>query len=130
MISSIANVVLDLVFVIGFDYGARGAAIATAVSQAAMTVFIIFYAHSKYPDKAIVAIAVAAKCNGKVTERPTYPCGACRQVLQESQQRGGKKIKIIIGSATKVQVLDSVSQLLPFAFDNLPREKNRAGGRK
>lgn len=49
LISSIANVVLDLVFVIGFDYGARGAAIATAVSQAAMTVFIIFYAHSKYP---------------------------------------------------------------------------------
>lgn len=48
LISSIANVVLDLVFVIGFDYGARGAAIATAVSQAAMTVFIIFYAHSKY----------------------------------------------------------------------------------
>lgn len=84
----------------------------------------LFYAHSKYPDKAIVAIAVAAKCNGKVTERPTYPCGACRQVLQESQQRGGKKIKIIIGSATKVQVIDSVSQLLPFAFDNLPREEN------
>lgn len=48
LISSIANVVLDLVFVFGFDYGARGAAIATAVSQAAMTVFIIFYAHSKY----------------------------------------------------------------------------------
>ena len=82
----------------------------------------LFYAHSKYPDMAIVAIAIAAKCNGKVTQTPTYPCGACRQVLQESQLRGGKNIKIIIGSATKVQVLDSVSRLLPFAFDNLPQE--------
>lgn len=49
LISSIANVLLDLVFVIGFDYGAKGAAIATAIAQAAMSLFIIFYAHLRYP---------------------------------------------------------------------------------
>ena len=49
LISSIANVLLDLVFVIGCDLGAKGAAIATVMAQAAMSLFIIFYAHLRYP---------------------------------------------------------------------------------
>ncbi|MEG2849868.1 MAG: cytidine deaminase [Bacteroidales bacterium] len=80
----------------------------------------IFYAHSKYPNVPIVAIAIVAKVNGKLTATPTYPCGACRQVLSESQTRGKKPIKIIIGSAGKIEIIDSVNDLLPFAFDNLP----------
>lgn len=83
----------------------------------------VFYAHSKYPDAAIVALAVVAKANGELTPLPTYPCGACRQVLYESQMRGGKPIKIIIGSAGKIQIIESVNDLLPFAFDNLPPVK-------
>ena len=39
LISSVANVVLDLVFVILFGLGASGAAAATVIAQAAMTVF-------------------------------------------------------------------------------------------
>ncbi len=79
----------------------------------------IFYAHAKYPDAAVKAIALVAKQNGHLTESFTYPCGACRQVLHESQMRSGAPVRIIVGSATKVLVLDSVNGLLPFAFDNL-----------
>ena len=79
----------------------------------------IFYAHAKYPDAAVKAIALVAKQNGHLTESFTYPCGACRQVLHESQMRSGSPVRIIVGSATKVLVLDSVNGLLPFAFDNL-----------
>lgn len=79
----------------------------------------LFYAHAKYPDAAVKSIALAAKQNGALTDRFTYPCGACRQVLHESQMRSGAPIRIIVGSATKVLVLDSVNDLLPFAFDNL-----------
>ena len=50
----------------------------------------LFYAHSKYPNTPVVAIAIVAKTDGKLTPTPTYPCGACRQVLHESQIRGGK----------------------------------------
>lgn len=82
----------------------------------------IFYAHSKYPDTPIVAMAVVAKVKGELTATPTYPCGACRQVLNESQTRGKKPIKIIIGSAGKIEIIESVNDLLPFAFDNLPVE--------
>lgn len=79
----------------------------------------LFYAHSKFPDVPVTALAVAAKCNGELTKDPTYPCGACRQVLYESQMRGKRRIKVIVGSASKIQVIDSCD-LLPFAFDNLP----------
>ncbi len=79
----------------------------------------IFYAHSKFPNESIVAIAVVAKHNGELTPRLTYPCGACRQVMIESQNRAGAPIKLIIGSATTVQVIDSVNGVLPFAFDNI-----------
>ena len=43
------NVVLDLLFVAGMGYGAAGAAAATAISQAAMAVYVIVYTVRKYP---------------------------------------------------------------------------------
>ena len=79
----------------------------------------LFYAHAKFPEENVLSIAVVAKQNGVLTEGLTYPCGACRQVLHESQMRSGFPIKIIVGSASKVMILNSVNDLLPFAFDNL-----------
>ncbi len=79
----------------------------------------IFSAHAKYPAEGITALAVVAKSSGELTKSLTYPCGACRQVLYESQTRTGAPIKTIVGSASKVLVFDSVDDLLPFAFDNL-----------
>lgn len=48
LVSSGANVVLDLVFVAGLGYGAAGAAAATVIAQAAMTLFVIGYGMKKY----------------------------------------------------------------------------------
>ena len=50
IVSSIANVVLDLLFVALLGYGPKGAAAATVMAQAAMTVFIVIYAVRKYPE--------------------------------------------------------------------------------
>lgn len=47
--SSIVNVILDIVFVGVFHWGVLGAAVATVVSQAVMTIFIILYSVKKYP---------------------------------------------------------------------------------
>ena len=43
LVCSAVNVVLDLLFVAGMGYGAAGAAAATAISQAAMAVYVIVY---------------------------------------------------------------------------------------
>ena len=80
----------------------------------------IFYANAKYPDIAIESIAVTATVDGHICKDPTYPCGACRQVMAESENRSGKPIRIIIGGERVTQIMDSVSSFLPFSFDNLP----------
>lgn len=81
----------------------------------------IFYANSRFPDVKVEALAVTASVNGDICDNPTYPCGACRQVLAETEQRSGNNIRIIIGGEKITQVIDSVEGLLPFVFDNLPK---------
>lgn len=49
LVCSVLNGVLDVVLVAVLGYGAGGAAAATAISQGAMTVFIVLYAGIKYP---------------------------------------------------------------------------------
>jgi cytidine deaminase len=81
----------------------------------------IFYAHAKFPDASVESIAVTASVGGHICDTPTYPCGACRQVLAESEMRSGSPIKVIVGGEKVTQVMDSISALLPFTFDNLPK---------
>ncbi len=50
LISSILNVVLDIIFVAFFNTGIAGAAWATVISQAAMTFFIIIYTVRKHSE--------------------------------------------------------------------------------
>ena len=69
----------------------------------------------------VAAIAVTASVDGHICETPTYPCGACRQVLAESEMRAGKPIKVIIGGEKFTQEMESIRSLLPFTFDNLPK---------
>ncbi len=49
MISSVANVILDLLFVAVFDWGVSGAAIATVIAQLGSFIAAYFYMTEKYP---------------------------------------------------------------------------------
>ena len=49
LVSSISNVVLDLLFVAGFGMSCAGAAAATVIAQAAMTVYLVIYIVVRYP---------------------------------------------------------------------------------
>ena len=49
LVSSAVNVALDLLFVAVFRWSVAGAAAATVASQAAMALFLIFYAARRYP---------------------------------------------------------------------------------
>ena len=79
----------------------------------------MFSAAARYPNESIGAIALIASQNGKLQPEPSYPCGACRQVMAQYQQRYGKPIKIIVGSAGRIEVFDSVENLMPFIFDDI-----------
>jgi len=77
----------------------------------------LFYAQSQYPRLAIEAVAVAALSGGVQTPDPVYPCGACRQVMLESQKRTGKPVRVIMGGAQKIQIVENIGDLLPLAFE-------------
>lgn len=50
LLSSVLNVILDVLLVAIFPFGVAGAALATVISQIAMTIYIIAYTFRKYPD--------------------------------------------------------------------------------
>ena len=77
----------------------------------------VFYANSKYPNVAIKTIAVTIFANHDFVDNPGSPCGACRQVLIESENRFKKPIKVILAGKKKIQVLESVKSLMPLHFD-------------
>lgn len=79
----------------------------------------MFSAASRYPGEQILAIALIAAQNGVLQKSPTYPCGACRQVMAQYQTRSGKPMRIIVGSSDKIQIFDGVESVLPFIFTDI-----------
>lgn len=77
----------------------------------------MFYANSKYPNVAPKALAIATFAGGDFLEEPITPCGACRQVLLESEMRYGVDIDVLLFGRKGVYVVKSVKALLPLAFD-------------
>lgn len=82
----------------------------------------LFYANSQYPDVAVKMLAiVACDANGKIKPTPISPCGACRQVMAETEKRFGQPIRILLCGTEEVYIIESVSCLLPLSFDfNFP----------
>ena len=77
----------------------------------------LFYANSQYPDVAVKALAIAARNeSGEFIEQPVSPCGACRQVMLESQWRGGTPMRILLYGTQGIYALAKVEDLLPLCF--------------
>ncbi len=77
----------------------------------------LFYANSKFPNVAVKALAITAKADHFPIETPLMPCGSCRQVIAETENRQQSKIKLIMkGTTGPVQVMNGIDTLLPFTF--------------
>lgn len=75
--------------------------------------------HSQYPGAIVKMMAVTAVNPNQKMSEPIAPCGACRQVLLEYEQKQKENIKIIMfGEEGDVAVCDSAAKLLPLAFDH------------
>ncbi|GHT75699.1 hypothetical protein AGMMS50262_11790 [Bacteroidia bacterium] len=77
----------------------------------------LFYANSQFPDEAVEAIAVAAYHEGNFVDEPVTPCGACRQVLLEVQNRYKHPIKVLLYGKKVIYKIENSADLLPLAFE-------------
>lgn len=77
----------------------------------------LFAAGAQFPDEPVTTIAITAKSDAVSIDEPLAPCGACRQVMCETENRYGQKIKVLLkGDADKIYVINSVSDILPLSF--------------
>jgi len=79
----------------------------------------VFYANSQYPNTPILTLAVTAEKDGSPVKYPIPPCGACLQVLLESEKRHQTPMEIILYATDKIYIADSVEQFLPYGFTSL-----------
>lgn len=79
----------------------------------------LFYANAQYPDAAVKALAVAVYSNQAYAKQPVTPCGSCRQVLLESENRHKNPMRVIMCGEEKIYVAQSAKDLLPLSFDAL-----------
>ena len=78
----------------------------------------MFYANSRYPNLPPKALAIASFAEGDFLGEPITPCGACRQVLLETEMRYGADINVLLYGKRGVYVVSSVKALLPLSFDS------------
>lgn len=78
----------------------------------------LFYANSQYPDQAVETLAIAARNEREeFLEAPIPPCGACRQVMLETEKRFGRPMRVLLYGKKGIYELKSIGALLPLSFD-------------
>jgi len=79
----------------------------------------LFYANSQYPEQAVKSLAIAAYTQGDFIDRPISPCGACRQVILETEIRFQNPVRIYLYGKTEIYIVEGISDLLPLAFNTI-----------
>ena len=81
----------------------------------------LFAANANHPDTPVLALAIACYTDGHFTKEAASPCGACRQVMLETEHRYGKPMQVVLFGEDMCYIFNSASDLLPLHFtsDNL-----------
>lgn len=81
---------------------------------------VLFYAGSQFPKTKIDTICVVAKGDLLPFDKILSPCGACRQVMLETEIRQTNEMRVILVSQNeKTLIFNNVKDLLPFAFGTI-----------
>lgn len=78
---------------------------------------VLAAAASRFPQEKITAIAITVRNPKRPVTQPAAPCGACRQVICETEQKNDHAMRIILqGESGPVYLFDQGGDLLPLAF--------------
>ena len=76
----------------------------------------LFAAGAQYPDQPVTRLGIACFTDGHFTKEPGSPCGACRQVMIETEHRYGGKMEVLLYGEDATWVFESAADLLPLIF--------------
>ncbi|MCX6257361.1 MAG: cytidine deaminase [Bacteroidia bacterium] len=76
----------------------------------------VFAANAGFPDVPVIAVAVASFSGNEFTPMPVPPCGSCRQVMLETQERFKYPIRIILSGKDRIWIVEGIDKLLPLSF--------------
>jgi len=75
----------------------------------------LFAAGSQYPGVAVRDLAIIAMKDGEIRGHIS-PCGACRQVMLESEERGESAMRVLLCGEKEVYIVSTAKELLPLSF--------------
>ena len=76
----------------------------------------LFAAGAQYPEQPVTKLAIACYTDGHFTKEPGSPCGACRQVMLETEHRYEGKMEVLLYGEDEIFVFESAADLLPLIF--------------
>ena len=76
----------------------------------------IFAAQAQYPKLAVEALAIAAKNSDGILSQPVTPCGSCRQVVLQIEERYHHPVEVLLYGSQRIFRFHSIRDLLPFCF--------------
>lgn len=76
----------------------------------------LFAAGAQHPDQPVIALAIAARRGEKYTTSPIPPCGACRQVILETEDRYQQPIRVLMYGTEGTHIIQSIRDILPLQF--------------
>lgn len=82
----------------------------------------LFYANSQYPDQAVLTLAITARTEQDFIDNPIPPCGACRQVILETETRYKHPVRILLYGKKEIYLIKGIRDLLPLSFDGSEME--------
>ena len=77
---------------------------------------VLFYANAQYPDQPVQVLAIAARNENGFLQTPIPPCGACRQVMLETEQRYHTALRILLYGEKCIYEIEGTKTLLPLSF--------------
>lgn len=72
---------------------------------------LLYYHQANYSNHKIVALAICAPQSKQIS-----PCGACRQVICDTERRQAQHIQILMAGNKGGIIVGSAKDLLPFTF--------------
>ena len=76
----------------------------------------LFSAGASFPAIPAVALAIVAIKDGEI-QSSISPCGACRQVMLETEQRYSRPLRIVLCGSDETIIVCSAKDLLPLCFE-------------